>query len=183
MTIGLDGRLVLIGAGKMGGAMLDGWLNEGLAAASLVAIDPAPTSEVRALAGTRGLLLNPDVSGLGDAQVVVLAVKPQIFEAAMSGLGALKQAKSLVISIVAGKTIAALERHFGRDAAVIRAMPNTPAAVGRGITAFVANRNVNKSQLALAIGLLSAVGEVVTVASEEQIDTVTAVSGSGPAYV
>jgi pyrroline-5-carboxylate reductase len=182
MTMDLDGRLVLIGAGKMGSAMLEGWLREGLDPSKLVAIDPAPSSEVHAMISKRGIALN-EMAGIGDALAIVVAVKPQVFEAVMSGLRVSRQANPLVISIVAGKTIASLEKHFGRDAAVIRAMPNTPAAVGRGITAMAANRNVSTSQLALATRLLSAMGEVVTVEREEQIDAVTAVSGSGPAYV
>ena len=142
-----------------------------------------PSFEIRAVIKSRGVVLNPDVAGIGDAQVIVVAVKPQIFDAAMTGLGMPRQASPLVISIVAGKTIASLERHFGGDAAVVRAMPNTPAAVGRGITAFAPNRAVTTAQLALATRLLSAVGEVVAVEREDQIDAVTAVSGSGPAYV
>jgi pyrroline-5-carboxylate reductase len=183
MTFNLDGQLVLIGAGKMGGAMLEGWLRAGLPGAKLVAIDPAPSAQLLALAAKHGIGLNIELAAIGAAQVIVVAVKPQMFDVALFSLGPLRQSSALVVSIVAGKTIASLERHFGSNTAVVRAMPNTPAAVGRGITALTASRSVSTSQLALAKRLMSAVGDVVTVEREEQIDTVTAVSGSGPAYV
>ncbi len=183
MTIDFEGRLVLIGAGKMGGALLEGWLKQGLDASRLVIFDPAPSPEVHGIIRTRSLALNTDPAEIRDAAVIVVAVKPQAFDAALSGMRALRQPDSLVVSIVAGKTLASLERHFGVDAAVVRAMPNTPAAVGCGITAIIANRRVTRSTLALASSLLAAVGNVVAVESEEQMDAVTAVSGSGPAYV
>ncbi len=110
-------------------------------------------------------------------------MKPQVFDAALSGMRLVRQAHTLVLSIAAGRTLASLETYFGPDAAIVRAMPNTPAAVGRGITAIIANRRVTGSALALATSLLAAVGSVVTVESEDQMDAVTAVSGSGPAYV
>jgi pyrroline-5-carboxylate reductase len=183
MMIEIDGRLVLIGAGKMGGALLDGWLRAGFNATKLVVIDPVPSTALRSLVDGHRIVLNPPVATIENVDVIVLAVKPQALDAALSGLGSLRQQSALVISIVAGKTIASISEHFGRDTAVVRAMPNTPAAVGRGITAMAANRNVDTVQLALARTLLAAVGEVVTVEQEEQIDAVTAVSGSGPAYV
>ncbi len=179
----LDGTLVLVGAGKMGGAMLEGWLKDGADPARVVAIDPAPPAEVKALLDRHGVRLNPPVASIGDAQVVVIAVKPQLMEDVLPAVVPLKASKPLVLSVAAGKTIASFERHFGADAAVIRTMPNTPAAVGRGITAMAANAHVSASQMELARTLLSAVGEVVTVDSEAMIDAVTAVSGSGPAYV
>jgi pyrroline-5-carboxylate reductase len=148
-----------------------------------VALDPAPPAEVKALIERHGVRLNPDVSSIRDAEVVVVAVKPQLMEEVLPGVTGLKSARPLVLSVAAGKTIASFERHFGSDAAVIRTIPNTPAAVGRGITAMAANANVTPAQMALARALLEAVGEVVTVENEAMIDAVTAVSGSGPAYV
>jgi pyrroline-5-carboxylate reductase len=100
--------------------------------------------------------------------------------ASVRGLGA---SQPLILSIAAGKTIASFEKHFGSDAAVIRTIPNTPAAIGRGITAMAGNANVSPAQWTLAEALLSSIGEVVKVADESQIDTATAVSGSGPAYI
>lgn len=179
----LSGTLVLVGAGKMGGAMLEGWLKGGAEASRIVALDPAPPAEARALIEAWGLRLNPDVAAIRDAEVVVIAVKPQLMEAVLPGVVPLKASKPLILSVAAGKTIASFEHHFGADAAVIRTIPNTPAAVGRGITAMAANANVSPSQMALARTLLEAVGEVVTVENEAMIDAVTAVSGSGPAYV
>ncbi len=179
----LAGTLVLVGAGKMGGAMLEGWLKGGARAAKIVAIDPAPPPETRELMDRAGVRLNPDPASITDAEVVVIAVKPQLMEQVLPGLSGLNVSRPLILSVAAGKTIASFERHFGADAAVIRSMPNTPAAVGRGITAMAANRNVSPAQAVLAQALLSAGGEVVTVPDEAMIDAVTAVSGSGPAYV
>ena len=179
----LAGTLVLVGAGKMGGAMLEGWLKGGADPARIVALDPAPPAEVKALIERHGIRLNPDVSAIGDAEVLVVAVKPQLMEDVLPGVVPLKASKPLILSVAAGKTIASFERHFGADAAVIRTIPNTPAAVGRGITAMAANANVSAAQMALGRTLLESVGEVVTVENEAMIDAVTAVSGSGPAYV
>jgi len=179
----LAGTLVLVGAGKMGGAMLEGWLKGGADASRIVALDPSPPPEVRAVIEGAGVRLNPDVSTIRDAEVVIIAVKPQLMEDVLPGVVSLKASKPLILSVAAGKTIASFERHFGADAAVIRTIPNTPAAVGRGITAMAANPNVSPAQMALARTLLEAVGEVVTVENEAMIDAVTAVSGSGPAYV
>ena len=179
----LSGTLVLVGAGKMGGAMLEGWLKGGAEPSRIVALDPAPPPEVKAMLERNGVRLNPDVGSIRDAEVVVVAVKPQLMEDVLPGVTGLKASKPLVLSVAAGKTIASFERHFGSDAAVIRTIPNTPAAVGRGITAMAANPNVSPAQMALARSLLEAVGEVVTVENEAMIDAVTAVSGSGPAYV
>ena len=179
----LTGTLVLVGAGKMGGAMLEGWLAGGAEPAHIVALDPAPPPEMKALLQRHDIRLNPDLSTIRDAEVVIIAVKPQLMEDVLPGIAALKASKPLVLSVAAGKKIASFERHFGADAAVIRTSPNTPAAVGRGITAMASNPNVSPAQLALARTLLEAVGEVVTVDNEAMIDAVTAVSGSGPAYV
>jgi len=179
----LSGTLVLVGAGKMGGAMLEGWLKGGADPRRIVALDPAPPPDMKALLERHGIRHNPAVAAIADAEVVVIAVKPQLIDEVLPGIVSLKASKPLVLSVAAGKTIASFERHFGADAAVIRTIPNTPAAVGRGITAMAANPHVSPAQLDLARTLLLAVGEVVTVANEAMIDAVTAVSGSGPAYV
>jgi pyrroline-5-carboxylate reductase len=179
----LAGTLVLVGAGKMGGAMLEGWLKGGAEASRIVALDPAPPAEAKALIEAAGVRLNPDVASIRDAEVVIIAVKPQLMDAVLPGVVSLKVSRPLILSVAAGKTIASFEHHFGSDAAVIRTIPNTPAAVGRGITAMAANPHVSPAQMTLARKLLEAVGEVVTVENEAMIDAVTAVSGSGPAYV
>lgn len=183
MSIDLKGSLVLVGAGKMGGAMLQGWLNAGVPARQIVALDPGPPAEVKALIDRHGIRHNPDITAMTDAEVVLVAVKPQVMDDVLTGLTSLARSKPLVLSVVAGKTVARLARFFGIDAAIIRTIPNTPAAIGRGITAMASNANVSPAQEALAEQLLSSIGEVVRVPAEEQIDWVTAVSGSGPAYV
>ncbi len=183
MTISLKGTLVLIGAGKMGGAMLEGWLKAGVDPKQVVALAPSPPAEVAHLLQARGIRHNPPISSISNAEVLLAAVKPQVMDEVLTPLHGLGAAKPLILSIAAGKTIASFERHFGADAAVIRTIPNTPAAVGRGITAMASNRNVTAQQMDLAEQLLSSIGEVVRVEDEALIDAATAVSGSGPAYV
>ncbi|MFL5260727.1 MAG: pyrroline-5-carboxylate reductase [Hyphomicrobiales bacterium] len=179
----IAGTLVLLGAGKMGGALLEGWLRSGVDPARIVALDPAPPEEVAGLIARHRVRHNPDVGAIGAAEVVVVAVKPQIMDEVLPGVVRLGSSRPLVLSVVAGKTVASLARHFGADAAIIRTIPNTPAAVGRGITTIAANPHVSPAQLKLARALLSAVGEVVEVEDERLIDAATAVAGSGPAYV
>ena len=183
MSLQLTGTLVLVGAGKMGGAMLEGWLKSGADPKKIVALDPFASVEMKALLSKHGVALNPAVSSIRDAEVVLVALKPQMMEEVLPTLVSLGSSKPLILSVAAGKTIASFERHFGKLASIIRTIPNTPAAIGRGITAMVANPNVSAKQLRLATDLLAAIGEVVTVDREELIDCVTAVSGSGPAYV
>jgi pyrroline-5-carboxylate reductase len=138
---------------------------------------------VASLIASKGIRHNPPVATITDAEVVLVAVKPQIMDEVLAGLTSLAATGPLVLSVVAGKTIKRLSDFFGSDAAIIRTIPNTPAAIGRGITAMASNPQVSPAQAALAEQLLSAIGEVVRVPAEEQIDWVTAVSGSGPAYV
>jgi len=149
----------------------------------VVTLDPSPPDEMKEIIARHGFRHNPDVRSIEDAQVVLIAVKPQIMDEVLTSLAGLKSSMPLVISVVAGKTIASIEKHFGADACIIRTIPNTPAAIGRGITTMAANRNVSRDQLRLATDLLSAVGEVVRVEDERLIDAATAVAGSGPAYV
>ncbi len=167
--------LVLLGCGKMGSAMLKGWLEAGLAAEAVSVIDPAPSDWVR----VTGVRVNDD---LPEAPAVALiAVKPQMMGDALPRLRALG-GDTLFLSVAAGTPIAAFEETFGA-VPVVRAMPNTPAAVARGITAIVGNSIATNAQLDLAETLLGAVGQVVRLDDEGQMDAVTAVSGSGPAYV
>jgi len=183
MTIPLTGRLVLIGAGKMGGAMLQGWLEKGLPGEQLVVLDPEPPAEVAALIANAGISHNPEPRDIEDIEAVLVAIKPQVADKVLPPLAMLGDNRPLILSVVAGKTIASFERHFGSDAAVVRSIPNTPAAIGRGITAMVANDHVSRDQAALAQALLESIGEVVVVEDEALIDAATGVSGSGPAYV
>lgn len=183
MSISLNGTLVLVGCGKMGGAMLEGWLKSGVRPEQVAVLDPAPPTEILALLQKHHIRHNPAVATIKDAEVVLIAVKPQVMEDVLPGVASLRASRPLVISVAAGKTIASFSRHFGADAAIIRTIPNTPAAVGRGITAMAANDHASPVQIELARNLLSAIGEVVSVDDEALIDAVTAVSGSGPAYV
>lgn len=179
----LTGKLLLIGAGKMGGAMLAGWLKQGTPADRIAISDPLVSDEMQALAAEHGFAVNPDLDTLSGVEVVLLAVKPQMMDQVLPALQALGQDKPLYLSVAAGRTIAGFEAAFGSDAAIIRAMPNTPAAVGRGITAICPNQHCSEQQVALASDLLSAIGEVVAIDDEKLMDAVTGVSGSGPAYV
>lgn len=173
--------MALVGAGKMGGAMLDGWLTLGLPPQQTVVIDPKPAPEIQLLGG-RGVTLNPPKSAMPTARVVVLAVKPQVAAEALPGVSELVGPETVVVSVMAGKTLAFLETAFP-GAAVVRAMPNTPAAIGRGITVAVPNRKVTAAQKKIAHDLLAATGAVEWIDDEGLMDAVTAVSGSGPAYV
>jgi pyrroline-5-carboxylate reductase len=176
----ITGPIVLAGAGKMGGAMLSGWLSRGLEAPSLIVIEPHPSDEIRALV-TKGIRLNPSPKDIGAATTLVIALKPQMFREAGSILKPFAGPSTLVVSIMAGMTIASIEEVCG--GAVVRAMPNTPAAIGRGITVAVAASNVSASQRAVTDALLRATGSVEWTSDENLMDAVTAVSGSGPAYV
>ena len=169
--------LVLLGCGKMGSALLAGWLKAGLPPQSIWVLEPNPTDW---LIGT-GVHLNQGVPPA--PAVALLAVKPQMMGAALPALQALGNGATLMVSIAAGTSIATFEEVFGAQTPIVRTMPNTPAMVGRGITGICANAHAGAEGLALARALMSAVGQVVELDGEHQIDAVTAVSGSGPAYV
>ena len=174
----ITGTIALAGAGKMGGAMLTGWLAGGLDAGRVVVIEPMPSPEINALAA-KGIRLNP--KDMGAIETLVIAVKPQSFGEAGATLKAHVAPATLVVSIMAGTTMKSLREVCG--GAVVRAMPNTPAAIGRGITVAVAAGNVSAAQRAIADALLRATGSVEWVEDENLMDAVTAVSGSGPAYI
>jgi pyrroline-5-carboxylate reductase len=177
----LSGTILLAGAGKMGSAMLGGWLALGLAPRNVAVIEPQPTAEVAALAG-RGLRLNPAPDAVGAVAAAVVAVKPQVAPEVVPALVPFVGGATVVVSIMAGRTLAFLAGALP-GAALVRAMPNTPAAIGRGITVAVPNARVSREQRALVDVLLSAVGAVEWVGDEALMDAVTALSGSGPAYV
>lgn len=169
--------LVLLGCGKMGSAMLAGWLKGGLSAGSVWVKDPYPSDWLMA----QGVHLN---EGVPEAPAIVLiAVKPQMMTVALPGIAALGGGRTLFVSVAAGTTIATYVAVLGTGTPVVRAMPNTPAAIGLGITAITGNAEATEAHLMLAEALLSAVGQVVRLEGEHQMDAVTAVSGSGPAYV
>jgi pyrroline-5-carboxylate reductase len=176
----IKGTIVLAGAGKMGGAMLSGWLAQGLDARSLGVIEPHPSDEIRALVA-KGIRLNPSPQDIGAAAALVIALKPQMFRDAGGMLKSFAGPATLVVSIMAGTTIASIEQVCG--GMVVRAMPNTPAAIGRGITVAVAAGDVSPAQRAVADALLRATGSVEWTSDESLMDAVTAVSGSGPAYI
>ena len=176
----IKGTIVLCGAGKMGGAMLSGWLAQGLDARSVGVIEPHPSDEISALV-TKGVRLNPTPKQVGAVDTLVVALKPQMFREAGPTLKQFAGSSTLVVSIMAGTTIASIEEVCGGS--VVRAMPNTPAAIGRGITVAVTAKNVSAGQRAVADALLRATGSVEWIDDENLMDAVTAVSGSGPAYI
>ena len=169
--------LVLLGCGKMGSALLEGWLAQGLAPGAVWVIEPSPSAWLIATGVRLNQALPPEPA------IVLVAVKPQMMGAALPGLAALGDGPTLFLSIAAGTPIAAFEAALGTRTPIVRAMPNTPAAVGRGISAIVGNAHASPADLDLAEGLLSAVGQVVRLDDEALMHAVTALSGSGPAYV
>jgi pyrroline-5-carboxylate reductase len=175
------GRLVLLGAGKMGSAMLEGWLARGLDPRKLIVLEPQPTKNMKALS-RRGLALNPRGT-LHDAAAIVIAVKPQSAPEALRTLEPFVGKSTLAVSIMAGRTLGFLQDALPPGTAIVRAMPNTPAAIGRSITVASPNKKVSARQRRTAGDLLAAIGTVEWVSDETLMDAVTAVSGSGPAYV
>jgi len=167
--------LILLGCGKMGQAMLAGWLRGGLPAASVWVNDPVPSDWVRA----SGVHVNAALPA--DPAIALIAVKPQMMGAALPSMQALGNGQTLFVSVAAGTPIATYEAVLGDRTPIIRAMPNTPAAIGRGITALIGNAQATSDQMDLAEALMAAVGQVVRLESEAQMDAVTALSGSGPA--
>jgi pyrroline-5-carboxylate reductase len=178
----LPKSLVLVGAGKMGGAMLEGWLKVGLEPAAVTVVDPRPSDDMAALCRQSGVALNPD-EPKREPDALVLATKPQVLDDAASSVNGLIGPGTLVVSILAGKTIGDLRARLPKARAIVRAMPNLPASIGRGATGAAASPEVGEDQRLLADALLRANGIVEWLPSESLIDAVTAVSGSGPAYV
>lgn len=169
--------LVLLGCGKMGSAMLAGWLDQGLPASSVYVLDPHPSDW---LSGT-GVAINADLPA--KPAIVLVAVKPQMMADALPRLQKMGGGDTVFVSVAAGTTLGYFETILGNDTPIVRAMPNTPAAIGKGITAVIGNDVVSDAGVDEAVALLQAVGQVVRLENEGQIDAVTGVSGSGPAYV
>lgn len=168
----------------MGGALLEGLIARGLDPSRVRVQDPAPPAEVAALLARDGIAVEPRIAALSEPPgVILVAVKPQVMDQVFPATAQLAGPGTLVVSIAAGRTLASFEKHLAQGAAVVRAMPNTPAAIGRGITVCAANHHVTSAQRKLCEALMAAVGEVAWVGDEAMMDAVTAVSGSGPAYV
>ncbi|MFG1373811.1 pyrroline-5-carboxylate reductase [Xanthobacter oligotrophicus] len=178
----LSGPVVLLGAGKMGGAMLEGWLKLGLPADKAVVLDPNLPADAAAALAARGVAVNPAPADIPAPSVLLLAVKPQVAPDALPPLAPLVGEGTLVVSIMAGRTLAFMSAIFGAGAAIVRSIPNTPAAIGRGVSVCVPGPNVSAGQRDLATALLGAIGIVEWIDDEALMDAATAVSGSGPAY-
>ncbi len=169
--------LILIGCGKMGSAMLAGWLDSGIPASSIWISDPQPSAWL----ATTGVNLNKSLPE--NPAVCLIAVKPQIILEAISNLNHYKQSETLFISIAAGITLKQLEQAISSESTIIRAMPNTPSAIGKGITALIGNSAAKNEHIMISKILLEKISEVVELEHEDQMDIVTGLSGSGPAYV
>ncbi len=174
-------RILLVGCGKMGGALLDGWLDRGLSPDDVAVIRPSAAAGASVRPHVRTFAAPDLLPADFHPEVVVLAVKPQMMDRALQPYVGF--ADAVFLSIAAGKTLAYFAERLGKDAKVVRAMPNTPVAVRRGMTAAVANRLVSPAQKQICDDLLAAVGEIAWVADEQLMDAVTALSGCGPAYV
>ncbi|MFQ5958794.1 MAG: pyrroline-5-carboxylate reductase, partial [Alphaproteobacteria bacterium] len=181
----VSGPLILVGCGKMGGALLEGWIAHGVAPAEVTVVEPAAelAEAARARHGVTAVAGAEAVDTDLAPRVVVFAVKPQAMDDVAPNYRRFVAPETVFLSIAAGKTIGYFSRHLGSQAAIVRAMPNTPAAVGHGIAVLCANAKVSGDQRAACQALLAAVGEAVWVDDEALMDAVTAVSGSGPAYV
>jgi pyrroline-5-carboxylate reductase len=180
----LPGPLLLVGCGKMGGALLDGWLARNLSPDKVFIVEPyEPLRAALSAKGVTAVASFEDLPHDLAPAIVMLAVKPQMMDEALPSYRKYVRPGCFFLSIAAGKTIAYFEEKLGSGAAIVRSMPNTPAAVGRGITVYCANAKASEAQAALAGELLSAVGEVASVEDEGLLDAVTALSGGGPAYV
>ena len=186
MNIPVSGPVLLLGAGKMGGALLTGLLGRGLKPADFRVADPSPPPEVKALLDEHHIAVADNAGAFrqeASPSVILAAVKPQVMDDIFPEAARLAAANTMTISIAAGKTISGFAEQLPAGSAVVRAMPNTPAAIGHGMTVCCANAQTSDGQRDLATELLSAVGDVAWVADEALMDAVTAVSGSGPAYV
>jgi len=183
MTRADAGPIILVGAGRMGGALLEGWLQRGIGVSRIFILEPSPSAEMSALLQRSGLgISRPDELPKSPA-VIVLAVKPQVMDEVAAAIAPIATPRTVVLSVAAGRTAASLAKHFGENAPIVRVMPNTPSSIGRGISALYATPAVKLEQARACEELMAAVGDTVWLDDERMIDAVTAVSGSGPAYV
>ena len=183
MTAKITRPLLLMGCGKMGSAMLDGWLSSDLAQGGIVIVDPTGVPQYQDHKNISIYNNASEVPADLNPQVIILAVKPQQMDQALATYAKYVGPDTLFVSIAAGKTLHYFENHLGSAAHIVRAMPNTPAAIGQGITVICPNANVTDAQANLAMDLLRAVGDAERVDDESMMDAVTALSGGGPAYV
>jgi len=183
MNLRLAGPLLLVGAGKMGGALLAGWLREGFDPKSIFILDPAPSADVADLIARHDIATGAAIKPNLRPSIILLAVKPQMIDEVLPGVAPMMGKDTVLLSIAAGRTLSNLAQRLPTGAAVVRAMPNTPAAIGRGMSVACANDAVTRDQALRCTMLLEGVGEVIWIDDEALMDAVTAVSGSGPAYV
>lgn len=185
MTSGFDGTLLLVGAGKMGVALVEGFVRKGANPEKIIAQDPKPDDRMRQRLADLGIQCIADAGQhqISQPDVLLLAVKPQVLDEVAPTLATCAGPKTLIVSVLAGKLLAALESAFDVGQPVVRAMPNTPAAIGEGMTVCLANAHVSTGQRAHADAIFGSAGDVAWIEDEGQMDAVTAVSGSGPAYV
>ena len=183
MTIDIGGPLLLVGAGKMGSAMAAGWLAGGLPADTLFIEDPSPCEQAQKLIDEYGLTCGQNIVMPAPPEIIVLAVKPQIMADILPPLREKAGPDTLFLSIAAGKNLAMLARYLGESRPIIRCMPNTPASIGQGMSVACPNSFVSARQEEHCTALLSAVGAIAWIGDEKQMDVVTAISGSGPAYL
>lgn len=183
MTLRLAGPLLLVGAGKMGGALLEGWLRQGLDPTHVFVCDPNPPPEVAAFIARHRIGTGASAELPAKPSVILLAVKPQVIDEVLPSVAPLMGKQTVVLSIAAGRTIASLQRHLLEGSAIVRSMPNTAASVGHSMTVACAGTAVTRDQALECNMLLEAVGQVVWVDDESLLDVVTAISGNGPAYV
>jgi pyrroline-5-carboxylate reductase len=178
-----EGTILLVGAGRMGSALLKGWLAQGIAPSRLFVQEPSLASDVAKVITEAGIAAGDPPALNEPPAVMLIAVKPQIMDSVLTNVAALAGPETVILSIAAGRTIASIAKHFAPETPIVRAMPNTPAAIGRGISVLCANEAVTQPQAEVCEELLKAAGETVWIGDEAQMDAVTAVSGSGPAYV
>ena len=180
----MTGLVLLVGAGRMGSALLRGWI-AARRLQKIIVLEPQPSAEVATLADSGAIVLVREVASqaLPRVDAAVLAMKPQTLQNETAFLQKLGLATPLVLSIAAGITTGFLGVHLGDRTRVIRAMPNTPGAIGQGITVLFSGPNSGAPERALASSLMAAFGETLWINDERLMDAVTAVSGSGPAYV
>ena len=175
--------VLLVGAGRMGSALLKGWRNKGVK--NILVVEPKPSAEIIKLAKAKAIMLYaaPSLVKAKKIDACVLALKPQVLKGEAASLASIAGSGALMLSIAAGTSIAAMQKAWGKTARIVRAMPNTPGAIGAGITGLYAAKGVTTADRSKAVTLLSALGETLWLPREEMIDSVTALSGSGPAYV
>ncbi|MFM8858749.1 MAG: pyrroline-5-carboxylate reductase [Methylocystis sp.] len=179
----LNKRFALIGAGNMGFALLAGWAGQGLQGEAVTVIEPNPSAQLQNLCKTKGFNLFSEPKSQSPSDAIVLAIKPQMLDESIHAAEKFLHPGAVLISILAGKSIKDLSARFPQVTSIVRAMPNTPAAVGRGMTGLYANDATSVQQRDLTESLLSPISRLEWLSQEKEIDMLTAISGSGPAYV